>query len=211
MSKKLFDRDRYFIVKNAISKELAKFNSNYLSLKRKCMITLYKTNNLIPSIHNLGTFEDNQVPNTYSIYGDYAMEVLLETLKPKMEKLSGYKLYCAYSYARIYKKGDVLERHTDRISCEISTTLNLGGDSWPIFLEPSGKIGKKGVKVDLSPGDMLVYRGCELEHWREPFKGDNCYQVFFHYRDVNFCKNIYDSRPHLGLPRGLNYSGYEEE
>ena len=27
------------------------------------------------------------------------------------------------------KKGDVLHRHKDRYSCEISTTVNLGGDS----------------------------------------------------------------------------------
>ena len=70
----------------------------------------------------------------------------------------------AYSYARIYKNGDVLARHKDRYSCEISTTLNLGGDSWPIYLDPTGKQGQAGIKVDLEPGDMLIYSGCELEH-----------------------------------------------
>ena len=29
----------------------------------------------------------------------------------------------------------------------------------------------KGTKVLLEVGDMLVYSGCELEHWREPFEG----------------------------------------
>ena len=24
------------------------------------------------------------------------------------------------------------------LACEISTTMNLGGDDWPIYLEPSG-------------------------------------------------------------------------
>jgi len=211
MSKTLFDKNKYFVIKNGISKELAKFCCDYLFLKRKCMNTLLKTNNLIPNIHNLGTYEDLQVYNTYSTYGDFAMEVLLENLKHKGKELSGYELYCAYAYARIYKNGDVLKRHIDRMSCEISTTLNLGGDPWSIFLEPSGKKGKKGVEIELSPGDMLVYKGCEVEHWRNPFKGETCFQVFFHYRDVNFSKNIYDGRPHLGLPSGLNYSGYEEE
>ena len=37
------------------------------------------------------------------------------------------------------KPGDVLHRHKDRFSCEISTTLNLGGDPWPIHLEPKKK------------------------------------------------------------------------
>jgi hypothetical protein len=119
-----------------------------------------------------------------------------------MEKHTGLKLTPTYSYARIYKKGDVLERHKDRFSCEISTTLNLGGDSWPIYLEPSGKKGLKGVKIDLKPGDMLIYSGCELEHWREAFKGKDCAQVFLHYNKVSKKaeKNMFDGRLHLGLP-----------
>ena len=81
--------------------------------------------------------------------------------------------------------------------------MNLGGDEWPIYLEPSGEEGKEGVKVLLNPGDMLIYRGCDLEHWRDPFAGDNCGQVFLHYNDLNgeFAEqNKYDGRPFLGLP-----------
>ena len=120
-----------------------------------------------------------------------------------MEKATGLKLYPAYTYARIYKKGDELKRHKDRFSCEISTTMNLGGDDWPIYLEPSEETGKKGIKIDLKPGDMLVYRGCELEHWREKFKGKECIQVFLHYNNVKTKgskDNMFDKRPHLGLP-----------
>ena len=144
-----------------------------------------------------------------------AMETLLLKCQPGMEKATGLKLYPAYTYARIYKKGDELKRHKDRFSCEISTTMNLGGDDWPIYLSPNENVGApnnkditvaskaKGIKVDLKPGDMLVYRGVELEHWREKFKGKQCVQVFLHY---NNCKtpgardNMFDKRPHLGLP-----------
>ena len=51
---------------------------------------------------------------------------------------------------------------------------------------------------------MLIYRGCELEHWREAFEGDNCGQVFLHYNEANSPegqKNIYDGRPFIGLPQ----------
>ena len=50
---------------------------------------------------------------------------------------------------------------------------------------------------------MLVYRGCELEHWREKFKGKECVQVFLHYNNrktPGSKKNMFDKRPHLGLP-----------
>ena len=132
-----------------------------------------------------------------------------------MEKTTSLKLYPAYTYGRIYKKGDILKRHKDRFSCEISTTMNLGGDDWPIYLSPNKNVGKpdgkkitfeskaKGLKVNLKPGDMLVYRGDILEHWREPFKGNNCAQVFFHYNNIKSKgskENLFDGRPHLGLP-----------
>ena len=50
---------------------------------------------------------------------------------------------------------------------------------------------------------MLMYRGCELEHWREPFKEESCGQVFLHYNDSNgkdAKTNKYDCRPMIGLP-----------
>ena len=66
-----------------------------------------------------------------------AMETLAQLkCQPGMEKATGLKLYpSSYTYARIYKKGDELKRQDkDRFSCEISTTMNLGGDDWPIYL-----------------------------------------------------------------------------
>ena len=48
---------------------------------------------------------------------------------------------------------------------------------------------------------MLIYSGCELEHWREEFKGENCGQVFLHYNKLSSNKtNKFDNRPMLGLP-----------
>ena len=123
-----------------------------------------------------------------------------------MSYITELELVPCYSYARIYKYGDVLHRHKDRPECEISTTINLGGDNWPIYLDPSQGEGKEGIKVDLNPGDMLVYKGEKLEHWREPFQGYDCGQVFLHYNDKKGPfqeKNKFDHRPILGLPSDL--------
>ena len=138
------------------------------------------------------------------------METLLASLKTKMEKETGYKLNETYSYARIYKTGDVLHRHKDRYSCEVSTTLHLGGDPWPIYLDPTGKKGQAGIKVELKQGDMLLYSGCDLEHWRDAFPGKDCAQVFLHYNDAKkktAKANRFDGRPFLGLPAW--YKGYK--
>ena len=202
----MFKKKKYTVIRQAISKDLAAFIANYFLMQKQVYDTCRETRYVSPFETMYGFYEkkDEQIPNTYSHYSDIAMETLMLKCQPGMEKATELKLYPAYTYARIYKKGDELKRHKDRFSCEISTTMNLGGDDWPIYLEPSGKEGMKGVKVDLKPGDMLVYRGCDLEHWRKPFQGEVCYQVFLHYNNVKTPgakDNIYDKRPHLGLPQ----------
>ena len=198
-----FEKNSYLVVKEAISKELALFVYTYFLNKRRVARRLFEDKYISASSTAFGIWSDEQIPNTYAHYSDIAMETLLENLRPEMEQQTGLKFIETYSYARIYKKGDILYRHKDRPSCEVSVTLNLGGDEWPIFIEPSGEEGKEGNKVILEPGDMLIYRGCELEHWREIFTGDNCGQVFLHYNDAsseNAEENRYDKRPFLGLP-----------
>ena len=187
--------NKYQVIKGAIDYELANFIFNYFLLKRDAVKFMYE-NNIHSQSDILGTWADEQIPNTYSCYGDFVMETLLVKVLPKMQQETGLNLIPTYSYARAYKKGDELKKHKDRPSCEISTTINLGGDPWPIFIE--------GTKVLLEVGDMLVYSGCELEHWREPFEGNICGQVFLHYNHVNgpFAdKNRFDGRPMLGVPK----------
>jgi len=206
-----FKKNKYKVVKKAIPKVLAHFVADYFCIKKEVNLTMLKFKYISPFQTDHGSWKDSQVPNTYSHYSDVAMETLLLGLLPKMEKESGMKLVPTYSYARVYKKGDILERHKDRKSCEISTTINLGGDKWPIFLEPSGKNNQKGVKVNLNAGDMLMYKGCELEHWREPFEGEMCVQVFLHYHKKGKNSNEFDGRPHLGLPNWFKGRTYEQE
>ena len=190
----IFKTQKYQVIKNAISKELANFIFNYFLLKRDAVAWMYQ-NNITYDTGLLGTWSDDQVPNTYSHYADPVMETLLMKVLPVMQKETDLKLVPTYSYARIYKHGDILHKHKDRPSCEISTTIHLGGDKWSIFVE--------GTEVLLDVGDMLVYSGCELEHWREPLEGNTCAQVFLNYNHVNgpFAeKNRFDKRPMLGIP-----------
>jgi hypothetical protein len=201
----MFKKNKYVVIKQAISKELAAFVANYFSIKKQVYDTCIKSRYISPYEVMTGYYEGagEQIPNTFSCYSDIAMETLMLKCQPIMEKITGLKLTPAYTYARIYKHGDVLKRHKDRFSCEISTTMTLEGDPWPLYLEPSGKEGMKGIRVDLKPGDMLIYSGCELEHWREKFKGKKCIQAFLHYnnRKTPGAKdNMFDKRPHVGLP-----------
>ena len=210
-----FKKNKYQVIKNAISKEIAALAYTYLQISAEADHWMLQNGVTHPGNKLIGNFNDPQVPNSYAKYSERLMETLLIKTIDVMQKKTGLKLVPTYSYCRLYRTGNILKRHKDRPSCEISTTLNLGGDNWPIFIDPTGsdnvideyksihKPGApKGVKVDLKPGDMLIYSGCELEHWREPFQGKLCGQVFLHYNhaDGQFAKtNLYDKRPMLGI------------
>ena len=212
-----FKKNKYQVIKGAVSKEIAEIGFKYLQISAEADHWMLQNSVTHTSNTLVGNFKDKQVPNSYAKYADRFMETLLIKTIPTMEKKTGLKLIPTYSYCRLYRKGNILKRHKDRPSCEISTTLNLGGDPWPIFIDPTGSnnvideyknIHKpnapKGNRVDLKPGDMLIYSGCELEHWREPFEGKLCGQVFLHYNLANgpFAKtNLYDKRPLLGIPK----------
>lgn len=201
-SNKFFKNNNYDIIKKAINPNLALFVYNYFRLKKQTHKVLRETGHISKFNTFLGTSSDIQCPGAYAHYADNAMEILLMMVKPDIEKHTGLNLIETYSYARLYIKGNELKRHTDRMSCEISATMNLGGDLWPIFVDPTKEKNQKGIKVDLDPGDLLIYKGNLLEHWREPFNGNECCQVFLHYNDVDKQgqNNKFDGRSYLGLP-----------
>lgn len=193
-----FKNNKYEIIRNAIPKKLCSFIYKYFLLKRNVVSFYLNTGVISKDNFFIGGYEDQHVKNTYSEYSDFNAETLLSFIKPIIEKKIKLKLIETYSYLRIYKKNDILIKHKDRESCEISVTLNLGGDSvWPIYL----KNNKKEIKIELNQSDLLIYKGCELKHWRNKFKGFICIQVFLHYNDINGpfkLNNKYDGRPFLG-------------
>jgi len=197
----------YKVIKNAISQEYLGILDDYFYNKQECFKTMSENGYIDKDkAFVLGEYngEDGQPgikADTFGMYGDVMADMLMLRLHPLMEEETGMTLTPSYSYMRIYQKGDTLEKHIDRPACEISTTLNISGEPWPIFLKL--KDGSEDIKVDLEPGDLLIYKGCEQEHWREEFEGEHITQAFLHYTNVNGPFGLeweYDKRPHLGLP-----------
>ena len=188
-----FKENNYIVVKDFISKEMASYLYDYVKLSSN-RLSWAKHNIPNEQVRTFGNFSDET--GSYDNYGDMTFDTLLFHKLPVIEIMTGKKLMPTYSYFRLYMTGSELVKHIDRPSCEISSTLCLGYDSdynWPMFVE--------GKPIHLNPGDMIIYRGCELEHWREPFKGKNHAQVFLHYNEVDGkYNNLNDGRPILGLP-----------
>jgi hypothetical protein len=143
-------------------------------------------------------YGDTQVEKAFSTATPVVTETLLDILTPILSRAVNCELYPTYSYLRIYLKGAVLPRHVDRPSCEISATLPISYDSpriWPICIETGDKV----TRIELEPGDALIYKGMEIPHWREAFEGDRQVQVFLHYVKINgdYKEFKFDKRPHL--------------
>lgn len=156
-------------VKDVVSPELAKFMTQALMLKVES------------SPDKIG---DEQCPKALSIRDELMFDTLLEKAWPFVEAVIGEPLLPTYAYARLYKKGDTLEKHIDRESCEVSMTVQLGRShhyAWPIYMG--------GKRFDLGEGEGIIYSGCDVEHWREACNPpDDTYysgQVFLHFVRAN--------------------------
>tara|TARA_R110002096_G_scaffold113261_1_gene246297 strand:- start:84 stop:734 length:651 start_codon:yes stop_codon:yes gene_type:complete len=214
-----FNENRYAFAENLIPKDLCAVATQYALFKQKYF------DSREDSI-------EGQIPNTTSIYNDTLMETLMYFMHPHMETITGLKLCPTYTYYRVYKAGDELKRHSDRESCEISTTVCLGYDykgcdedyKWGMYVDSEsnhhlpeskdedGKFksdNRDGVLLKQNSGDCIIYRGCELEHWRDPFEvseGSYQVQVFMHYIDMNgthYPEFKFDQREGIAAPKTL--------
>ena len=141
---------------------------------------------------------DPQVIGSFARYNHPKFKDVYYRIKNTIEKVTGDKLYPTYYYDRFYFKGHDLKKHTDRPSCEISVSMHISTNAdydWPIYFKQEDEV----VDLVTKPGDAVLYKGCELEHWREPLRGSRdvyYHQVFFHYvrRDGYNLQHAYDSK-----------------
>jgi len=191
-----FQEKGFEIVRGAISRQTAKLLNLQIRIIIDQMNYYSKINNT-----ELTTQGDRMVDNCLSWYGLVCFDSLMLLLQDKVEEVTNKKLYPTYTYSRMYYTDNILRKHKDRESCQYSVTITIDSpdEPWPIYIE--GYDGKVTSAI-LEPGDMLVYRGDHLAHWREPYKGTEQLQAFCHYVDVDgpFKHRKWDSRPVLGTP-----------
>lgn len=190
-----FNNDGYELVKKAVDDDLLKYINTIIDLHE------YVETNLNSKRNSEFPCNDEQIYNCFSWYGSYHSEALLLYLKPVIERVVAKNLVETYSYYRTYFFGSHLKPHRDRPSCQFSATVCLHKDtvSWPInFQKNDGTV----ASFDLYPGDMVVYKGMDYTHWRDPFKGQKQKQMFLHYVDAQgpYARSFkYDGRPFLAL------------
>lgn len=194
-----FVKDGYCIIPGAVSKELCGFFSQYALLKYKVSPNIYRNT-------------DDSLAQIHREYGDPLMETMLMRLHKPIERLTGLRLWPSLSFYYTYTKGNELKRHKDRDSCELVACLCMGSDKqyqktyqhWPIHL----KLDDQALAVKLNPGDIVLFNGKRLEHWREPFQGQWFISSIFAFVEqdgpnayLKYDQRSYLAKPHIGMLR----------
>lgn len=177
--REVFDRNGYLYVPNAVD-----FKSLY------CSPPVDKEGQRITGIERHYRRQETQfnsvepqVNGSLARYNHPCYKATHYSLMKQIEGILSIDLLPTYYFDRFYYEGQELTRHKDRPSCEISATVQIStnrDEAWPIWFERPDHTENS---VSMKNGDMVLYKGCEREHWREPLTGENSYhhQIFFHY------------------------------
>lgn len=201
---KTFFKDKLQIIEGALDPKMCRLLSEEFRLIRNIALA---TNKLNPEYrHPQSTsdnfpFADEMVNNSFAWYSPVCFEALSVTvMKDIVEEIVGDAVLPTYSYARIYSNGSEMKRHTDRTSSEFSVSCCLEVDDevqWPLGFElDSGEI----LEVFQKPGDVVIYDGSKLPHWRNTFSGKEHINAFMFYvmADGDRSELKYDTRSYLG-------------
>jgi hypothetical protein len=182
-----FEKYGCVLIKNFLDKQSTQTVSRYMEYALK--------QNAMP--------RDNGVESpSFARYADPLTETILFNSHEYVEEITNKKLYPSYSFSRVYVKGDELKPHVDRPSCEISVTCHVAtkGAPWLIWMHAPGK---EPISFELESGDAVVYKGCEVKHWRDKAVDTEVNaQFMLHYVDQNgpYAEYKFDKRTSLGVP-----------
>lgn len=113
-------------------------------------------------------------PNRWVLHNDPLSRAMHPSLVPLVSSIAGQPLKPSFSYLLVYLEGASLDRHRDRQQCAVTAIVQVdfdpeprGATPWPLrFVRDAERLD-----VTLALGDLIVFRGAEIEHYRDPLTG----------------------------------------
>ena len=179
-----FDAHGYYIVKNL-----------YDPKKLSCKVPLVRG-----QLHYYGSLtkvshipEEAQVSGSISRYSYPPYKESHSDIRIKLENIVGKQLLNTYYYDRFYFPGQELKPHTDRDACEISVSINISSNLKQPWAFQLTTLQGENKKIFLNPGDGLLYKGCEVTHWRDSMSGikRNYIRNFLHLPELYYHQIFY--------------------
>lgn len=182
----------YYILKQAVSPETCALFTDYAQFKAAANPNIKQALDPLDHVHRE--------------YGDPLMEMWLEKLTPLIAQTLRCAVWPTLSFYYVYHHGNQLQKHTDRSSCQWVASLCIGADpefqqtqqTWPLVLN----IGGENTPISLQYGDILLFKGYEIPHWREAFTGQWFVSAIFAFVEQAgpYAFQKYDQRAGLGKP-----------
>jgi hypothetical protein len=141
-------------------------------------------------------FNDGHVEGRYGIHNDVLSRYFHFQLAPLISRMVGETVKPSYVYSATYLEDAILKPHTDRPQCEFTMSFQVnfepsqpnGVSSWALCLDD---LRENRVETFLANGDGLIYKGCELVHYREHLaKGHRSTSIFFHFVPESFTGSL---------------------
>lgn len=213
-----FEKNGYYVARNFFDVSTISLIQTYFNIKYKNLNYNTEKREAAHKAILSNVDKPGGIASGFNFNSDTLIESLLSNHTNRVMEILGLDLLPTFGFARIYEKGDNLLPHIDRLSCEVSATcpiittdnspstiyisnvrFDLNKDKRKYSLE---EIEKRGAytEVNLFPGDVLFYKGCEMFHWRKPLTTDLLIQFFIHFvKAKGRYKDWYlDKRPFLG-------------
>jgi hypothetical protein len=118
---------------------------------------------------------DGQVRRRHGWHNERLARFLHDQLADVASRVARRPLKPSYSYTSAYRGGASLGAHMDREQCDYTMSLMVdesspvGADPWALwFHAPAGR-----RSVSMSVSDAVLFRGCELPHWRTEASGNH--------------------------------------
>jgi hypothetical protein len=199
----MFQSEKYTVVENILP-------AHYMRAM-KAFFRQYIANGFMP-------FSDAQVKRRFYEHNLPLARFFHRNFTNLMSFIVGKEVKPSYVYAASYVDEAALDPHIDRAQCEYSISFQVDYQPemendlspWGLYVSPlemsdrqslnsfswddypeDDPDGKKSQKIQLKSGDGLIYKGCELVHYRYPLaKGHTSTSLFFHYVSNDFAGEL---------------------
>jgi hypothetical protein len=138
-------------------------------------------------------FGDEQVQLRYGHHNETVARYFHHQLTDLVSRVAGEPLKPTYAYVSAYREGAVLHPHVDRRQCVFTLSLWIDHDTaktaepWPLWFQTH----HGQVALVQKAGDAVLFRGCELPHWRDrPPPGSASMTLLFHYVPQDFNETL---------------------
>ena len=179
---KLYAFDEYnpVVVEDVINKDIHQIVNEY-----------FKTN-IKNKIYIFGDIQSKR----YKYNDEIITRLLHLEFLPLIEKIVGKKVKPTYTYLSAYIKGADLPAHTDRPECEYTCSYIIGkpqNTNWNIYVHKKkrekkyeGKMNftppkEECVAVDCNENGLMIFKGTDHPHYREPLEHEYYNIVLLHY------------------------------